>query len=172
MHSRRWVAVVMVGLVCAVAFTGCKRKPRKGAMLGDNVGGVTGTDVYGEGLADRFGEGRSEVAGQFTPVYFDYDSAQINESERGKLDQVADYIRRNAAGGMVVEGHCDERGSNEYNLGLGERRALAIRSYLVQSGVDAARLQTKSFGEERPVAAGHDEGSWSQNRRGEFVLVQ
>jgi peptidoglycan-associated lipoprotein len=71
---------------------------------------------------------------------------------------------------VVIEGHCDERGSREYNLALGERRALAVRAYLVGLGIDATRLQTKSYGEEQPVAMGHDESSWSRNRRAEFVL--
>jgi peptidoglycan-associated lipoprotein len=71
-----------------------------------------------------------------------------------------------------VEGNCDERGSNEYNLALGERRALAVRAYLVNLGIDAGRIQTKSLGEERPVALGHDESSWQQNRRAEFQLFK
>ena len=172
MQSKRWMILVMMGLVCALAVTGCKKRPKgaAGAMGEGNIGGVTGSDVYGAGLSDR-PEGGIELSGQFTSVYFDYDSAQINESERSKLEMVADSLKKGASS-IIVEGNCDERGSNEYNLALGERRALAIRAYLVGLGIDGSRIQTKSYGEERPVAAGHDEASWSQNRRGEFVVVQ
>lgn len=171
MQKRQWMMIVMVGLVCALAMTGCKKKPRRGGLAGDNIGGVAGSDVYGAGgLSDR-PEGGMEMGGQFTPVYFDYDSAQINESERSKIEAVGDAMKGGSST-LVVSGHCDERGSNEYNLSLGERRAMAIRAYLVGLGVDGARIQTKSYGEEQPVVMGHDEASWSQNRRGEFATVQ
>jgi peptidoglycan-associated lipoprotein len=173
MHSRRWLTLVVLGMVCMVAVSGCKKKTKGGPGIGDeNIGGVTGSELYGEGLSGRPGEGFSEMAGQFTPVYFDYDSSQINESERAKIETVADHLKKNAAGGVIVEGNCDERGSREYNLALGERRALAVRAYLINLGIDGARIQTKSYGKERPVAMGHDEESWAKNRRGEFVLFQ
>jgi peptidoglycan-associated lipoprotein len=164
--------VVMMGMVCALAFTGCKKKPKGGGLGGiDTVGGVNGDSLYeGQGLSDR-PEGGTEVAGQFSAVYFDYDSAQINESERSKIESVASSMK-GGSGQVIVEGNCDERGSTEYNLALGERRALAIRAYLVGLGVDGARVQTKSYGEEKPVDPGHDESAWSKNRRGEFVVVQ
>ncbi len=158
-------------MVAAVALTGCKKKPKAGAGGVDDVGGVMGTDLYGEGLGAR-PDSLTEVASQFGMVYFDFDSAQVNPGERSKVEAVANYLRSNSAVGVIVEGHCDERGSNEYNLALGERRALAVRAYLVSLGVDAGRIQTKSFGEERPVAMGHDDASWSQNRRAEFQLFQ
>ncbi len=172
MQNRRWMLVVMMGLVCALAVSGCKKRPKTGSgMAGDNVGGVVGSDIGGGALGER-PEGGMEVAGQFAAVYFDYDSSQVNESERSKIEAVANNLKQNTAVTVVVEGNCDERGSNEYNLALGERRALAVRAYLVGLGIDGARVQTKSYGEERPVATGHDEASWSQNRRAEFVLVQ
>ncbi len=171
MQSRRWMMLAVMGLVCVVAVTGCKKKGARSGTGDDNIGGVTGSDIYGEGLSDRPGEGMMELAGQFTPVYFDYDSAQINDSERAKIEAVAQSMKGGSSG-IIVEGHCDERGSREYNLALGERRALAVRAYLVGLGIDAARIQTKSLGEEQPVAMGHDESSWSQNRRGEFVIYQ
>ncbi len=172
MYSKRWMLVVMMGLVCALAITGCKKRPKSGGVGGiDGVGGVGETDVYGEGLSDR-PEG-SEDRAQFaaSTVYFDYDSAQINESERSKIEAVASAMKSGSSQ-VIVEGNCDERGSTEYNLALGERRALAVRAYLVGLGIDGARIQTKSYGEERPVDPGHDESAWSKNRRGEFVVVQ
>jgi peptidoglycan-associated lipoprotein len=172
MANRRWFLLVLGIMVCTLAVSGCKKKKTAGAGVGgEDIGGVSGTDVYGEGLGSRM-EGGMEQAGLFSAVYFDYDSAQINPSERAKLDGVAEHLRANATQTLTVEGHCDERGSNEYNLALGERRALAIRAYLIGLGIDGSRIQTKSYGEERPIAMGHDESSWSQNRRGEFVIVQ
>ena len=165
---------VLAVLVAAVSMTGCKKKPKAGPGINgvDGVGGgVVGTDLYGEGLGAR-PDSLTEIASQFGVVYFDFDSAQVNPGERSKIEAVANYLRSNPNIGVIVEGHCDERGSNEYNLALGERRALAVRAYLISLNIDAGRIQTKSYGEERPVALGHDEGSWSQNRRAEFKLFQ
>ena len=103
-------------------------------------------------------------------IYFDYDSSQVADSERSKIDTVAQDLKQNDAHAVIIEGNCDERGSNEYNLTLGERRAQAIRAYLAGLGIGADRIQTKSYGEEKPANAGHDEAAWAANRRGEFVL--
>jgi len=158
-------AVVAMGIV--LAGSGCRSQGRPG--LGpQEVGGVTGEDIYGAPMADR-PEGQ-EYQSPFQPVYFDYDSARIKLSERPKLDQVAEYLRKNPHVGLIVEGHCDERGSREYNLALGERRAQSVRAYLTGLGIDPSRIQTRSYGEEKPVALGHDEESWRLNRRAEFVL--
>lgn len=163
---------MLVLMAAAVSMTGCKKKPKAGAGVdvGD-LGPVGAGDVYGDSLAGR-PDALTEIASQFGFVYFEFDSAQVGESERAKVEAVAEYLRGNATVGVIVEGHCDERGSNDYNLALGERRALAVRAYLVNLGIDAGRIQTRSFGEERPAALGHDEASWSQNRRAEFKLFQ
>jgi peptidoglycan-associated lipoprotein len=105
----------------------------------------------------------------FPPVYFAYDQFRIGASEQVKLEQVANYMMQNKGIGLIVEGHCDERGSVEYNRSLGERRAMAIRDYLVTLGVDTARMQTISFGEERPAEQGSSENTWAKNRRGETI---
>lgn len=106
----------------------------------------------------------------FEAVMFAYDSSQVNPEEAGKVEAVAAYLKKNRSGGVIVEGHGDERGSREYNLALGERRALAIRDYLINLGVDPASIQTKSLGEEMPDSMGHDESAWRQNRRGVFAI--
>lgn len=108
----------------------------------------------------------------FAPVYFGFDSQLVPQSELNKVDAVADYLRENGNLVVVIEGNCDERGSNEYNMSLGEGRAIYLRNYLVQCGVSMDRIQTRSFGEEKPVAAGHDESAWSMNRRGDFVIYR
>ena len=109
---------------------------------------------------------------QFEPVYFGFDSTVIPQGELGKVDAVAQHLLDNPNRVVVVEGHCDDRGSNEYNMSLGESRASIVRSYLVQNGVTADRIQTRSYGEERPAVEGVGEESWSKNRRGEFAIFQ
>lgn len=105
-------------------------------------------------------------------VYFAYDQHFIGEAERPKLEALADYLKRNAVFHVVVEGHCDERGSDEYNRGLGERRALSVKEYLGQLGVAADRVKTISYGEERPADKAGNEAAYARNRRAEFVIVQ
>jgi peptidoglycan-associated lipoprotein len=182
--TRRWMTVLMVLLALAMvgSMTGCIKKKKKAidtaAPYGDQVivgYNPDGTPIYGSpsdaALAGRT-DGAEIGAGQFEAVYFDYDSPQLNPSEQGKIDAVVAYLQSNPTQGVVVEGHCDERGSNEYNLALGERRSLAVRAAMISAGIDGARVQTRSYGEERGVAFGHDESAWSLNRRAEFVFTQ
>jgi peptidoglycan-associated lipoprotein len=104
-------------------------------------------------------------------VYFDFDSAVIKNSERGKITAVADYLRSTPRAALEVEGHCDERGTEEYNRSLGERRALAVREELALQGIDPRRIFTISYGEDQPAVEGNNESAWSKNRRGELVLL-
>jgi len=162
--------MLVVVLACALCTTGCRRKSKTSAT-GDNIGGIAGSGQGTEqGLASRPEGGMDVRSEKFESVLFDYDSAQIKESDRAKIEAVADFLKKNAKTGALVEGNCDERGSAEYNMSLGERRALAVRAYLVGLGIDGAIVQTKSNGKEKPVAMGHDEAAWSLNRRAEFVL--
>ena len=105
----------------------------------------------------------------FEPVYFGFDASNLQQSEMAKIEAVAAHLKKTGRV-VIVEGNCDERGSNEYNLSLGEIRAIAIRDYLVTLGVDPTKIQTKSYGEEKPAVVGHEEGAWSKNRRGEFAV--
>ncbi len=105
------------------------------------------------------------------PVFFAFDSQEIDEEMRATLDTNADVLRRYPNWIVTIEGHCDERGTAEYNLALGERRALAARSYLVQVGVSGDRLRTVSYGKEFPFDPGHDETAWAKNRRAHFVIT-
>ena len=171
MSRNLWFGMLVVVLVCALCTTGCKRKPKTSATGNDNIGGVVGSGQGNEqGLAARPGGSMDVLSVKFENVLFDYDSAQIKESDRAKIEAVADFLKKTAKTGALVEGNCDERGSAEYNMSLGERRALAVRAYLVGLGIDGAIIQTKSNGKEKPVATGHDEAAWSLNRRAEFVL--
>jgi len=104
------------------------------------------------------------------PVYFDMDKAVLRRDARASLETRAEAIQQHPDWGIVsIQGHCDERGSDEYNLALGQRRAQAVKSYLVDLGVHASRLETVTFGESRPAVAGHTEGAWRYNRRSELA---
>lgn len=166
-----WFAVVVLMLACAMCITGCS-KWRSAKKPGDTGIGPIGPEgeITGIGLPPHGGVGTILSNVKFDTVLFDYDSAQINEAERGKIEAVADYLKKNSQVGAIVEGHCDERGSAEYNMALGERRALAVRAYLVGLKIDGDLIQTKSYGKERPLNPGHDESAWRVNRRAEFVF--
>ncbi len=153
-----------------IVVSGCKSKPKAG-MYGDDSG-IYGSDILDGDipLVDPAGLPTDGDRSMFAPVMFAYDSSQVNPEEAGKVEAVAKYLKKNRSGGVIVEGHGDERGSREYNLALGERRALAIRDYLINLGADPASIQTKSLGEEMPASAGHGEGAWRQNRRGVFAI--
>jgi peptidoglycan-associated lipoprotein len=106
------------------------------------------------------------------PVFFEYDSAEISSDGQKRLDGNADLLKKYPTWIVTVEGHCDERGTAEYNLALGERRAVAARTYLVSLGIAADRLRTVSYGKEFPFDPGHSEDAWAKNRRDHFVITQ
>ncbi len=108
----------------------------------------------------------------FAPVYFGFDASNLGSGELAKIEAVATHLQEKPNRVVIVEGNCDERGSNEYNLVLGDTRAISIRDYLTKLGIDAQRIQTKSYGEEKPAVTGSNEGAWSKNRRGEFAVFQ
>src|SRR5256885_14255665 len=103
-----------------------------------------------------------------TLIHFDYDKALIRGGDASILDQKVSILQANPALRIRISGHCDERGSDEYNLALGNRRATAAKQYLVSHGIDASRIETVSYGEERPADPGHNEEAWAKNRRDEF----
>ena len=104
-------------------------------------------------------------------VHFDFDSSFVKYSERPKVEVVAKVLKTVPEAKLLIDGHCDERGTEEYNRALGERRALALRAYLVQLGIDPNRIRTRSWGEDRPIDPRHNEEAWAKNRRGEFILL-
>jgi peptidoglycan-associated lipoprotein len=103
-------------------------------------------------------------------AHFDFDSSVVKAADKPNVAAVADYLKSNAHDAVEIEGHCDERGTEEYNRSLGERRALALRESLIALGIDPGKIDTISYGKDRPVDPGHDEAAWKQNRRGEFIL--
>ena len=108
--------------------------------------------------------------GVLKTVYFEFDKSDLTDQTRAVLRANADWLTEHAKYNIVIEGHCDERGTIEYNLALGQRRAQAVRDYLASLGVASSRARTVSYGEERPADYGHTEGAWAKNRRAEFVI--
>ena len=154
---------------------GCSKKdtpPGPDYIDGTVIPEIIGEDGYRLD-GQPFDLARQRLEGiTLSPVYFGYDSFVLAPEEISKIEQVADYLTRNTRTVPIVEGHCDERGSNEYNLSLGEQRALSVRSYLINLGIAADRIQSRSFGEERPAVPGSGEAAWRLNRRGEFALYE
>jgi peptidoglycan-associated lipoprotein len=124
-----------------------------------------------EAAAERARAGEEVRVTLAAMIHFDFDRSDIRGGDQGTLDQKVAILRANPDLRIRISGHCDERGSDEYNLALGNRRANAAKQYLVTQGIDAGRIETVSFGEERPVAMGRDEDSWAQNRRDEFEII-
>jgi len=119
-------------------------------------------------LARAGEEVRSTLAAM---IHFDLDKSNIRSDDMGSLDQKVAILQANPELRIRIGGHCDERGSDEYNLALGNRRAQSAKQYLVSHGIDASRIETQSWGEEKPLVDGHDESVWSQNRRDEFEII-
>lgn len=126
------------------------------------------TGVAGPGTQEHFA---TAVGAPNTTVYFDTDQFDIDTEDSAKLQTQARYFAQYSNVTFTIEGHADERGTREYNLALGERRANAAKNYLVGLGIPAERIRTVSYGKERPVALGSDEGSWAQNRRAATVVI-
>lgn len=106
---------------------------------------------------------------EFNNIYFDFDKSFIRDDAKPELEKVAEYMKSNRDARILIEGHCDERGTDEYNFALGDRRAQSAKNYLINLGIDGSRIKTISYGEERPADPGHDEEAWAKNRRDVFV---
>ncbi len=159
----------VAALVLFLSATGCAKKG------GGQGAGSTGDYVSGTPLPERR-EGTSFFGGnvergQFQPIYFDFDSQSIRGSETGKIQEIADSIK-NGGTEIIIAGFTDERGTAEYNRGLGDRRAGAVREALISQGADAGRIQTVSFGMEMPADSGHSESAWAKNRRAEVGVIK
>lgn len=163
----RHVTILLAFLVLT-ALAGCTNKKGQTA-------GATGDYVTGTPLPERQ-EGTSFMSSnvdrsQFQPIYFDFDSQTIRSSENGKIQQIASFLQKGKAQ-IIIAGFTDERGTPEYNRGLGERRAESVREALIALGAGAQNIQTVSFGSEMPADPGHDEAAWAKNRRDEIGVVK
>lgn len=138
-----------------------------GAQSGEALGGFSvNSDQNTEEYKKTYGRSSSEML----PIYFDFDQAGIRSDQISRLEKNADYMKTNPSHNLIIEGNSDERGTNEYNLALGERRALNAKNYLIELGIEEYRIRTVSYGEERPLFTGQTDFDWSQNRRDDFLL--
>ncbi len=185
--------VAAAAAILAMTVAGCKYADDDLANGGANGAGGAGTEDVAQGqdlssdvgsVTDENGQPATEVPFDqdpnyvrctdvdFAPVYFGFNMDRIESVELAKIEAVAQHLAANDGRVVIVEGNCDERGSNEYNLELGDKRAISIRDYLVTLGIADARIQTKSFGEEKPAVSGTGEAVWAKNRRGEFAIFR
>ena len=183
--------LLALGLILTLAGSGCRKRPGQVTPLpgryGSNVSeatpappinpneGLKGENTPGGAFPvpnpdERKNWPRDREIFKSDIVHFDFDSSVVKDSEKSKVSAVADYLKANGMDAVEIEGHCDERGTEEYNRSLGERRALALREQLISLGIDAKLIDTISYGKDRPVDPGHDDNAWRQNRRGEFIL--
>lgn len=125
-----------------------------------------------EGVRETAISSRKEAESVFKDVLFDYDKHNIRESARPILDNVASFLNNHRKLNIIIEGYCDERGTNDYNLALGEKRAKATKNYIVSLGVSPSRMTTIAYGEEKPVCSQKNETCWQRNRRSHFVVVK
>lgn len=162
--------MLAAGVVWALGLAGCASTPDEAGMAGGD------SAEFREGLGAGSGLEGSEVperTAELETIYFDFDRHVIRDDARSVLKANGQAIKNNADWRTItLEGHCDERGSEEYNLALGERRANSVKQYLVDSGVSGARIDTVSFGESKPAVQGHDESAWKWNRRVEFSAIR
>lgn len=172
MLSRHWLKAGIALCLCGLLCSGCGTFKR-GKDRDAGVDELMPEQLEGDfALSERHEAGDRITDVMFENVLFAYDSFQIAPGETAKIERVATYMSQNPGVSLVLEGHCDERGSREYNVSLGEYRALAVRAHLIRLGVDAERIQTLSYGEEQPLDPGHSESAWRVNRRVEFALYR
>jgi len=190
------LSTLLLAAGLAAAMVGCKKKmdrvtplpgygagatirdPGTGPGIGTGLpaGDVTsvrpGSDPIPQSERDITGRSQDREKYRAQTVYFDFDRASVKASEATKVQEIANQFRNESPNAdLLIEGHCDERGTEEYNRSLGERRALALREMLVAAGAPADRIHTLSFGKDKPAEPDHTEAAWSKNRRGEFILV-
>ncbi len=170
--------IVAGALVAALAVAGCsgKKNVKPAAPAAEPYGQSTapyGSDPYANSAPTQIGgpsaQETAERALSNNIVYFEYDSTVINSEGESVIGRYASYLQANPTARVRLEGHADERGTPEYNLGLGERRAKAVEASLLAKGVNANQASLLSYGEERPAVPGHDEASWAQNRRVQII---
>jgi peptidoglycan-associated lipoprotein len=196
MKLNQTIFPLTLALAAMLAATGCYKShprvtqlPANPPMIGDAGGGSTipntppidtqnqfpqATDTHGPISQNQnwdipdVTQDPDALAAQ--TVHFAFDSAAVLSKEQDKIVIVSEKLKSDPAALLIIEGHCDERGTEEYNRALGERRALALREALANAGIDAQRIRTISYGKDKPADTGHDESAWSQNRRGVFIL--
>ncbi|HVO27936.1 MAG TPA: peptidoglycan-associated lipoprotein Pal [Candidatus Margulisiibacteriota bacterium] len=168
---KRLLGAMTLALLIVVAGVGCSSK--KKATTSGAAGGGVGDEALGSGAGslEKYKQGLPPgEEGPLKDVHFAFDSYDLDEESRGVLRDNGNWLKDHSTAKAEIEGHCDERGTVEYNLALGAKRARAAKDYLVALGVEAGRLTTISYGEELPLCHEHDESCWQRNRRAHFVV--
>ncbi len=170
--------MMLAVLVTATACSSTKDKEGAGDVRVEErqdmtAGPLDGTEVYDRSVLDGPAPGSQQdlVVNVGDRVFFDYDRYDVTSEGQNTLQMQAEWLKRYPSVRVSIEGHCDERGTREYNLALGERRANAVKNYLTALGIDSSRISTISYGKERPAVVGSNPSAWSQNRRG-VTLVE
>lgn len=159
------------GLVACAMVVGCKGKQTQSDQAIETVGGGT-PQIDSSALSfDPMGSDSGKIDGLVT-VHFGYDKATLDSKSKKEIGTNVEWMKKNPNVRVQIEGHCDSRGTIEYNVALGERRANAVKAYMVSSGIAADRLSTISYGKEKPLATGDGESAWATNRRANFVPAQ
>ena len=170
--SLRFVTVFAAALLLAA----CQTAPEEGkSMAGEGGAAAKAPEMMAEESVTETaavvpGTQADLVANVGDRIFFDFDKSDIRPDQRSRIDAWADWLKKYPQVTVVIEGNCDERGTREYNLALGERRANSAKSYLVAKGIAAGRIQTISYGKERPAVLGSNEAAWAQNRRDVMVV--
>jgi peptidoglycan-associated lipoprotein len=179
MKRRIFIFPVMMCMLIALMATGCAKKTANQAEEvvppQKNVPAETGQEMKQQGTTPAeatTAQAPAIVTGFDKKIFFDFDKFDLNPESTETLNGLAALLKTTADIKVKIEGNCDERGTIEYNLALGDRRAKAAMDYLTAQGIDAARLTTISYGKEKPADPGHNEEAWAKNRRDEFVLTK
>ena len=185
---KKWIFPLIIASVLLVVSVGCRKEPPATPAAPPPVPEAPApepveevepppappvVDTTPEPLDDELviADKHARGTGLIGDIYFDFDKYDLKDEARDRLARNASFLKERSEFVLTIEGHCDERGTNDYNIALGDRRANAARDYLVSLGVSGSRVKTLSYGEERPTCTEHDEGCWSKNRRGEFHLT-
>jgi len=161
---------IITVLATVLTISSCSSMKKKTSEATDSAPDALDANNNGMSL-ELNGDSDSNKAGALKTVYFDFNSASISNDTKDALMNNAEFMKSNASVKVQVEGHCDERGGVQFNLALGEKRAKSVRDFLMGQGVEGSRISTISYGKEKPVSFGHDEESWAQNRRANFVVT-
>jgi len=177
MLRRNWLVAVVLMLGLMMSVSGCSKKKKVITEPRDVTNIAPPTDVDKTGTkeiptARRIGEKPPNFDEKVQTIYFDFDKSNIRADQTANLEGNASYLKDFADLKICIEGHCDERGTNEYNFALGQRRASSVREFLISRGVAADRLSVVSKGEEEPADPGHNEAAWAKNRRALFLVTQ
>jgi len=175
MKSKAWLKICLLIFMMSfllVAGCNCKKKPLETQATTATKEGISQDELNAQKAKEEAERLKKAAMQKFVneDVYFDFDDAAIRSDAKEVLKSKVEWLKANPSENVTIEGNCDERGTEAYNLALGERRAQSIKTFLVNAGIDKSRLQTVSYGEEKPVDPGHNEAAWAKNRRGHFRI--